>query len=200
MTKGVETKSAILDQALAMASTIGLEGLSIGELAKAVGLSKSGLFAHFSSKENLQYQVLEAARDRFVEIVVAPSLRKPRGEPRLRALLDNMFVWENAKFMPGGCIFISAAVELDDQPGPLRDFLVSAQKDWINTLSTSARIAIEEGHFRPDVDPEQFAFEFHAAILVSNYARRLMHDPQAETRARVMMESLIDRCRVQPKN
>src|ERR1051326_5790937 len=114
MMKGAETKETILTEAIAIASKVGLEGLSIGNLAKASGLSKSGLFAHFNSLENLQLAVLQKAADKFVEVVIAPALKKPRGSPRVKALIDNMLAWTNANFMPGGCIFISAANEFDD--------------------------------------------------------------------------------------
>lgn len=195
MTKGDETRNQILQEALAMASTVGLEGLSIGELAKTVGLSKSGLFAHFNSKENLQLQVLKATVDRFVEMVIVPALLKPRGEPRIRALFDNVVAWSNAKFMPGGCLLMSAAHELDDQPGPLRDYLVGTQKDWLNAISNMAKIAVEEGHFRSDLDVEQFAYEFESIILASSFFKRLLRDPTTGDRSRKAIESLIERSR-----
>src|SRR5262249_28294367 len=150
MSKGEETKSAILDLALAKASEVGLEGLSIGMLAKGLGLSKSGLFAHFNSLENLQLEVLQRASDRFVELVISPALRKPRGEPSIRALFENLLNWHNVDFMPGGCPFIAASVEFDDRVGPVRDFLVSSQKDFIAAISLAAKIAIEESHFHDD--------------------------------------------------
>ena len=127
--KGERTRAAILDHALAAASERGLEGLSIGGLAKEAGLSKSGLFAHFSSKENLQIQVLETAVHRFVETVISPALRERRGIPRIRALFDNWLGWDRDAGLPGGCIFISTANELDDRPGPVRDRLVAYQRD-----------------------------------------------------------------------
>lgn len=195
MSKGTETRSAILEEALAMASTEGVEGLTIGELAKAVGMSKSGLFAHFSSKEELQLAVLQAAVDRFVNTVVAPALRRPRGEPRVRALFDNWLAWEAAEFLPGGCPFIAAAQELDDKPGRPRDYLVASQRDWLETLSTAARIAVEEGHFRHDLDTRQFAYELYSIILAYQHFRRLLHDPATRERCRTAFESLIERCR-----
>lgn len=195
MSKGAETRNAILDQGLSMASTEGIEGLTIGELAKAVGMSKSGLFAHFSSKQDLQLAVLEAAVDRFVGTVVAPALRQPRGEPRVRALFENWLAWEAAEFLPGGCPFIAAAQELDDKPGRLRDYLVASQRDWLEALSTAARIAVEEGHFRRDLDTRQFAYELYSIILAYQHFRRLLHDPATLTRCRAAFESLLERCR-----
>src|SRR5712691_5887824 len=115
-TKGEDTRSAVLGSALSLATQLGLEGVTIGKLAEHVGMSKSGLFAHFSSKENLQVAVLEEATARFVALVVTPALKKPRGEPRVRALLDRWLDWSRADFLPGGCIFVTASVELDDRP------------------------------------------------------------------------------------
>src|SRR3954463_7915747 len=151
MTKGDETRSAVLGSALSLATQLGLEGITIGKLAEHCGMSKSGLFAHFSSKENLQVAILEEASARFVALVVAPALKKPRGEPRLRALFDNWLAWSKVDFMPGGCIFVQAGVELDDRPGPARDRYIAGQRDWLATLAGAARIAIEEKHFRKDL-------------------------------------------------
>lgn len=195
LTKGEETRAAILDQALASASRLGLEGLTIGNLAEAVGMSKSGLFAHFRSKEDLQLQVLETAVRRFVEMVVAPALKAPRGEPRVRALFDRWMDWENADFQPGGCIFVATANELDDRPGPLRDRLVGYQRDWLQAIATAARISVEEGHFGAEVDVQQFAYDLYAIILAYHHFSRLMGDPAAEARARRSFESLLSTVR-----
>ncbi|HEX6201027.1 MAG TPA: TetR/AcrR family transcriptional regulator [Thermoanaerobaculia bacterium] len=191
MTKGEETRAAILERAFASASQVGLEGLTIGSLADEVGLSKSGLFAHFDSKEALQLQVLETAAERFVETVVAPALKEPRGEPRVRALFQHWMEWETAKFQPGGCIFIATAHELDDRPGPVRERLVALQRDWLEALATAAKIAIEEGHFRPGLDIRQFASDLYAVILAYHHFSRLLRDPAAEGRARSSFESLL---------
>jgi AcrR family transcriptional regulator len=189
--KGEATRGAVVGAALSLASEAGLEGLTIGKLASRVGLSKSGLFAHFSSKENLEVAVLEEAGRRFVDLVVAPALRQKRGEPRVRALFEGWFRWAEADFMPGGCIFIAAAVELDDRPGSARDFLVSTQKDWLGTLAGAARIAVEEGHFRPDLDVHQFAYELYSMVFGYHFISRLMRDPSAEQRVRDAFERLI---------
>ncbi len=195
MSKGEETRAAILEEAFARASRLGLEGLSIGSLAGEVGMSKSGLFAHFQSKEELQLQVLETAAGLFVDTVVTPALKEPRGEPRLRALFERWMAWEGAPFQPGGCIFIATANELDDRPGPLRERLVGYQRDWLESLATAARITIEEGHFRADVDPEQFAYDLYAVILAYHHFSRLLRDPTAEDRALRAFESLLASCR-----
>ncbi|MBI3270964.1 MAG: TetR/AcrR family transcriptional regulator [Planctomycetes bacterium] len=195
MGKGNETKAAILEHAMALASRVGLGGLSIGRLAEELEMSKSGLFAHFRSKEALQVQVLDAAADRFVNVVVAPALKKARGEPRIRALLENLLAWDRARTLPGGCIFVAAAVELDDQPGPARDRLVQLQRDRQETFATAARIAKEEGQFRADLDPLQFAHDLYGIVLGYHHAARLLRDPQAETRARNAFETLLQHAR-----
>jgi AcrR family transcriptional regulator len=191
MSKGDTTRAAILDVALARASKVGLGALSIGELAKEVGLSKSGLFAHFSSKEDLQIDVVHKAIARFIELVIAPALRQPRGEPRVRALFGNWFDWSSASELPGGCLFIAAASELDDQPGPLRDLLLASQKDWLGVIAQAARVAMEEGHFRKDLDPQQFAWQVDSFILGYHHSARLLRAKDADKRARSAFESLI---------
>ncbi len=178
---------------------MGLSALSIGGLARKVELSKSGLFAHFSSKQDLQLQVLSTARQHFVDEVMAPALRQSRGEPRVRALFERWLAWSQAEYLPGGCIFLSVANELDDQPGPLHDYLVQNQKDWLDSLATAARIAVEEGHFRADLEPDQFAYDFHSIILAYHHIDRLIGDPQASGRCRNAFERLIDRSRA-PKH
>jgi len=195
MNKGEQTRETILDTALAEASTFGLDGISIGGLAKKVELSKSGLFAHFDSKEDLQLQVLRTATERFVESVLAPALTEPRGEPRVRALFDNWLVWSRSSFLPGGCVFIATANELDDRPGTLRDYLVQSQRDWLDALATAARIAVAEGHFRPDLDLRQFAYDFYSVILAYHHFGRLLRDPQTEERCRTAFEGLLERSR-----
>jgi AcrR family transcriptional regulator len=193
MGKGEETRAAILREAMAIAATEGLEGLTIGNLAKASGLSKSGLFAHFASKEALQIQVLEETRERFVSQVVAPMLKKPRGEPRIRELFARWLRWE--RDLPGGCVFLAASNELDDRPGPVRDHLVASQRDWIDTLRTAARIAVEEGHFAKDLDLDQFAWELWSIGLAFHYFHRLMRARDASARAQSAFERLLERSR-----
>lgn len=191
MSKGEETRAAILEEALAETSRLGLEGLSIGTLARECGMSKSGLFAHFGSKEDLQLQVLRTAIERFAGAVVAPALTRPRGEPRVRALFENWFAWAEASFLPGGCIFIATANELDDRPGPLRDLLVASQEQWLAVIARAARIAQEEGHFRADLDADQFAYEMYAVALAYHHFRRLLRDPGARDRARQAFDDLL---------
>ncbi len=195
MAKGEETRERILQHALAIASEVGFEGLSIGELAKAADMSKSGLFAHFDSKEDLQLQALAAARRSFLETVISPALREPRGEPRIRRLFELWLIWEEGRVTPGGCPFIVASYEYDDRPGPVRDAVVSAQRDWVDTVATAAQIAVDEGHFRADLDTGQFAFEMYGIFLAFHLFHRLLGDPDAERRARSAFERLTEASR-----
>lgn len=195
MGKGEHTRTAILDRALSMATQVGLEGVSIGTLAKKVEMSKSGLYAHFDSKENLQLQVMETAANRFIERVVRPALTKPRGEPRVRALFEGWLKWTREPYLPGGCLFINTALEYAARPGEVRDLLVAYQKDWLDVLANAARIAMAEGQFRADLDPDQFAYDLESICLAYQYFKNLIHDPQTEERARAALESLIQRSR-----
>ncbi len=194
MSKGPDTRRAILDQALRLASTGGLSQLSIGLLAGAAKMSKSGLFAHFRSKEQLQLEVLRAASDRFVAKVLAPALRAPRGEPRLEALFENWLVWDRDEF-PGGCVFQAAAAELDDQAGPVRDYLVETQRDLQDSIAQITRAGIESRKFRSAVDPDQVAFDFVGILLAFHRMSRLLRDESAERRARHAFADLLARIR-----
>ncbi len=195
MTKGAETRQVIVEEAIRQASVMGLGGLSLGDLAASLSLSKSGLFAHFRSKENLQVEVINRAAARFVEFVLVPAIREPRGEPRVRTLFERWLKWDTGNELPGGCIFISAASELDDQPGPVRDALVQTQKDWLGALAHAVRIAIEEGHFRKDLDPEQFAFEMYGLMLGCHHHARLLKDSRTFKRTRIAFEALLSAAR-----
>jgi AcrR family transcriptional regulator len=191
MRKGAETRERILDQAVRLASRDGLEGLTIGTLSTELGLSKSGLFAHFGSKDELQLQVLQATVQRFEETVIHPALAAPRGEPRIRAVLERWLDWENDPSMPGGCLLIAAAVELDDRPGPQRDFLQEAHRRRFAFIAKAARMAVEVGHFRPDLDTEQFSFDVTAIALGYHHLHRMLRDPRADERARAAFERLL---------
>jgi AcrR family transcriptional regulator len=153
-------------------------------------MSKSGLFSHFDSKEKLQLDVIDIAVARFIETVVAPALRQPRGEPRIRALFTNWFDWSSNSTLPGGCLFIAAASEFDDQPGAIRDRLAATQRDWLATLSQAARIAVEEGHFRP-IDTDQFAHDLYSIVLAYHHFSRLLRFPDARERAVRSFEQLV---------
>ncbi len=191
MGKGEVTRQAILERATALASRCGLEGVSIGHLAEDLGLSKSGLFAHFGAKETLQVEILRFAADRFVQAVVRPALAAPRGEPRVRAIFERWLGWSRSHSVPGGCLFVAAASELDDRPGPARDELVRLQKEWMDSIAICFRSGISEGHFRADADPEQFAHDLYSMMLGYHHAQRLLRDPAADSRARASMEALL---------
>jgi AcrR family transcriptional regulator len=195
MRKGEATRAAILERGVSLATEAGLDGLTIGRLATDLGLSKSGLFAHFKSKEALQIQVLDAAAERFVEEVVRPAVKKPRGEPRLAALFERWLAWTKSNSGPGGCVFVAAAAELDDRPGPVRDRLVALQKGWLEVVQTVYRTGVEERHFRSDVDAEQFAYELYSVMLGFHHAERLLRDPRADSRANAAFDRLLSTVR-----
>lgn len=194
MSKGEATRQVVLDRAVEVASRLGLSGLTIGSLANEVELSKSGLFGHFRSKEALQLQVLAYARQSFTEQVVHPAVAAPRGEPRLRKLFE-CWVVVGRESAPG-CLFVSAATEFDDQPGPVRDQLLRDNRDLMESIAQMFRTGVSEGQFKPDADPEQFAFELHSVMLGLFHFYRLMGDPLAEQRARRAFDKLIDAARV----
>ena len=191
MTKGQQTRTAILDEAVGLASRVGFNALTIGQLAESTGMSKSGLFAHFKSKEALQLETLERGRERFTDLVIRPTLAAPRGIPRVRALLEHWLVWET-EALQGGCIFVTGSVEFDDQPGPMRDALVRNQKDWGEFIATVAGTAVSEGDFRADLDTDQFAFTLQGLMYAYHHTARLLHDPRALEHTQGALEQLIE--------
>jgi AcrR family transcriptional regulator len=193
MSKGTATRGRILDRAVSLASTDGITGLTLGRLAESVGMSKSGLFAHFRSKEELQLRVLEAVIENFRDEVVRPALQKPRGLPRLRALFEGWLIFSDHPRTPGGCLINQAAVELDDQPGTPRDFLAQAQREWLATLAEACRRAVTEGHLASTVDPELLAFEIQGIVLSRHRSLRLLHDPNADALSRKSFDALLRR-------
>jgi AcrR family transcriptional regulator len=192
-TKGERTRAAILDEALKLVSKAGLDGLTIGTLADATGMSKSGLFAHFGSREELLLKVLEHGQQEFVELVLKPALAKPRGAQRLRAMFVNWLDWTESADLPGGCPMIGGATEFDDKPGPVRDLLATGQRAWIDTLKRAVRQAVDEGQLRPDTDPEQIAFEMFGIALVVHHHRRLLGHQKARGRAQDALDALLER-------
>ena len=190
-TKGDETRDRILAKALQVASVHGLSGLTIGELAQELQLSKSGLFAHFQSKERLQAAVLDAAGDAFATQVIRPALTRPRGEPRVVALFEHWLKWALSDELPGGCVFVAASAELDDQPGILREKLCELQGRWFDVTVRAAAIAVEAGHFDEDTDPHQFAFELHSIYLGFHHLHRLLQRPDAAERTQRAFQRLL---------
>jgi AcrR family transcriptional regulator len=198
MMKGRQTRAAILDAALALASHIGLEGLSIGALAEVTGMSKSGVFAHFGSREELQISVVREYHAKFEDEVFRPSMKAPRGLPRLRALFDR-WVRRVSVEIDSGCIYISGAVEFDDRPGPVRDALVTMVQTWQDALERAIRAAVDEGHLRADTDAGQLLFEIHGLILALHHDARFLRHAGAEERARAAFERLLAHAATPPQ-
>jgi AcrR family transcriptional regulator len=192
-TKGERTRAAILDAGFRIVSKAGLEGLTIGTLADAMGMSKSGLFAHFGSREELLIAVLARGQAEFIELVVNPALAKPRGLPRLKALFTNWLDWTESANLPGGCPMIGGATEFDDKPGLVRDTLATGQRAWIDTLNRAIRQAIEQKQLAAHTDPEQISFELFGIALVVHHHRRLLGYQKARSRALGALDALIER-------
>jgi len=187
--KGAATRDAVLDEAVRIAGRIGLSGLTIGMLAIATGMSKSGLFAHFGSKEQLQLQVLARSRDEFADRVIRPALRAPRGERRVRALFEH---WLAVGEDPGApCLFASVGMEYDDQPGVVRDQVVRDHLDFAEVVQQIFRTGISEGEFRADADDAQFQYDLMGIMLGLYHAFRLLRQPKAQLRARTAFDRLI---------
>jgi AcrR family transcriptional regulator len=193
--RGLKTRRAILRKAVNIASLEGLEGLTIGKLASTLGISKSGLFAHFGSKEDLQCAVVDEARDIFIEKVIRPAAQL-RGLHLLRALCENLLAYGEEKTFPGGCFFSAASLEFDDRPGPVRDRIVGLMKKWLGNLERAARDAQDAGEIRKDVDARQLAFEIHALDMGGNWSSRLFRDESAFRSAKVAILRRIDQVTV----
>ena len=190
--KGQQTKAAIVEAALGLATQIGLDGLSIGALAEVMQMSKSGVFAHFGSREELQISVIREYHTRFEDEVFYPALLAPRGLPRLRALFGNWMKRTSVE-LDSGCIYISGAVEFDDRPGPVRDALASSVSTWLAAMRRAVEMAVAEGHLRADTDAAQVAFEVHALILALHYEVRFLRSPGSLQRAVRAFESIVER-------
>lgn len=188
--KGRQTHAAILDAALGLASHMGLEGLSIGALAELTGMSKSGVFAHFGSREELQIAVVREYHARFEAEVFAPAMDQPRGLPRLRALTER-WLERVSHEIDSGCIYISGAVEFDDRPGPVRDALAQMVQTWRRALQRAVEQAVQEGHLRADTDVQQMLFEIHGLILALHHDARFLRTPGAIARARAGFERTL---------
>ncbi|MDP3082068.1 MAG: TetR/AcrR family transcriptional regulator [Rubrivivax sp.] len=188
--KGQQTRAAILDAALGLASHMGLEGLSIGALAEVMHMSKSGVFAHFGSREELQISVIREYHARFEEEVFFPAMAEPRGLPRLEGLFER-WIRRVSVELDSGCIYISGAVEFDDRPGPVRDALAEMVRAWHSALDRAIRIAIDAGQLRADTDPMQMLFELHGLILALHHDARFLRNPGVLDRARVGFERVL---------
>lgn len=191
MNKGAQTRAAILNEAVAMAGVHGLEGMSIGRLATVTGMSKSGLFGHFGSKEALQRAVLDAAVEHLAVNVLGPARQEARGEARLRTLFQGWLEWSDANERPGGCPILSASIEFADRPGDLHDLLVDYHELWLDRIRSMCEKAVSEGNFREGLDTRQFAAEFHSIGLGFNFSRRLLKDENAMQYAYTALDRLI---------
>ena len=174
--RGFRTRQAILRKAVNIASVEGLEGLTIGKLASALRISKSGLFAHFGSKEDLQCAVVDEAREIFVERVVRPAYQF-QGLKRLRALCENWLSYSKDGVFPGGCFFSAASLEFDDRPGRVREQIAGLMRKWLGSLEQAARDAQSAGEISKEADVRQLAFEIQALAMGANWSSRLFRDP-----------------------
>jgi AcrR family transcriptional regulator len=192
--KGERTRQSILEKAVDLASLEGLEGLTIGRLADELKMSKSGLFAHFGSKEELQLATVDAASQRYIAEIFAPALKEPRGYPRLMAICDSWLSYIKRDVFPGGCFFAAASFEFDSRPGAVRDFVRRLMDDWIGALEKAIRMAQDEGHLDRSVDPAQLAFELNSLFFGANFAHYLRNDThaleKAERAVRTRLEAL----------
>lgn len=191
VSKGEATRQTILEQAFQFATRYGLEELTIGGLSEQLGMSKSGLFAHFKSKEALQLAVIEYAAALYLETVIRPTLKAARGEARLRALVTNWLLWERAAVNESGCFFAAAAFELKARPGAVRDRIVALQRDFIETIATVAKTGVSQGEFRADLDTEQLAHDIYGVMLATQLYGRLLADAAYERRAWTSIEALL---------
>ena len=194
--KGERTRQSILERAVDLASVEGLEGLTIGRLADELGMSKSGLFAHFGSKEDLQLAVVETASQRFIREIYTPALKEPRGYPRLLAICRSWLSYVRRGVFPGGCFFAAASFEFDGRPGAVRNLVRRLMDDWIGALERAIRMAQDEGHIDPNVNPSQLAFEINALFFGANFSFHLRDDQEAIDRAQHAIEQRLESVRV----
>jgi AcrR family transcriptional regulator len=182
--KGARTRESILRVAVNLASVEGLEGLTIGRLADELKMSKSGLFAHFGSKEELQLATVDTARQIFVEHVIQPASSKDAGMPRLWALCENWLEHVEIRVFEGGCFFTAASFEFDSRPGPIRDSIVAAMREWLGILSGAVDDARKAGHLNPQVHPQHFAFEIYSLAIGAHWGHQLLGDKKALSHVR----------------
>jgi AcrR family transcriptional regulator len=191
VSKGELTRATIVDMALSIAAQEGLEGITIGAIADRLGMSKSGVFSHFGSREDLQIATLREYHRRFEATVFAPALRRERGLPRLEAMIENWIELVRAVEIPNGCIYVSSAVEFDDRPGPVRDALVEMVSVWQRALRRAIAQSIDAGHLRADTDAAQLVYEIYGIMLALHHDARLMRARGVVARARRAFERVI---------
>ena len=197
--KGERTRQSILERAVDLASLEGLGGLTIGRLADELDMSKSGLFAHFGSKEDLQLATIEAASQRYIREVFSIAIREPRGYPRLVAICRSWLSYLRRGVFPGGCFFAAASFEYDGRPGPVRDLIRRLMDDWIGALEKAIRMAQDEGHMDREVDPAQLAFELNSLFFGANFAYYLRDDTGAIDKAERAVMARLESLRTVPQ-
>jgi AcrR family transcriptional regulator len=191
--KGEETRAQILAAAVEQASAAGFESLTIGGLAEKTGLSKSGLFAHFGSKLELQIAALDESARQFTEQVFQPAMKAPRGLKRVRAIFEGWITWTKRASLPGGCPIDAATREYHHQPGPMRDAILERQRDLGRAIAKAVRMAMETGELKPDTDAVQFAFEMFGIVLVCYRAELMAGSEEAHKLARRAFDHLVAR-------
>ena len=191
LAKGARTRDAILRVAVDLASVEGLEGLTIGRLADELKMSKSGLFAHFGSKEDLQLATVDAARTIFADRVIRPALQAPQGVPRLWQLCENWLQYVEGKVFKGGCFFAAASFEFDSRSGPVRDAIAAAMKEWLSILARAVEGAKKARHLKASVNAEQFAFEIYSLAIGAHWGFQLLEDKKALDRVRSTIRERI---------
>ncbi|HEV8660709.1 MAG TPA: TetR/AcrR family transcriptional regulator [Thermoanaerobaculia bacterium] len=197
--KGERTRQSILDRAVDLASLEGLEGLTIGRLADDLGMSKSGLFAHFGSKEELQLATIDAAAERFVNEVFLPALKTERGYPRLMAICRSWLSYIRRNVFPGGCFFAAASFEFDGRPGVVRDAVAKSMDEWVGAIEKAITMAKDEGHIERTVDAKQLAFEINSIFFGANFAYQLRGDKRALDRATKAIEDRLEALRMKSR-
>ena len=193
--KGERTRPSILERAVDLASVEGLEGLTIGRLADDLGMSKSGLFAHFGSKEELQLATIDAAGKRFVDEVFRPALGAERGYPRLVAICRAWISYIRRSVFPGGCFFAAASFEFDGRPGAVRDAIAKNMDEWMNAIAKAVRMAVDEGHLDSRTDPQQLAFEINSLFFGANFDYQLRGQTKSLDRATRAIEQRLESLR-----
>ena len=189
--RGLRTRSAILRRAVDIASAEGLEGLTVGRLAHELGMSKSGLFAHFGSKEELQLATVDMARQIFIDHITRPALSAPKGMPRLWSIIDRWLAHIEQGMFRGGCFFTAASFEFDSRRGPVRERIAEIMREWMDVLVRALEQAQVAGHIKSDVDPVHLAFEIQSLAIGGHWANQLLDDRQSYSRSRaVMLEKL----------
>jgi AcrR family transcriptional regulator len=192
LAKGARTRESILRVAVDLASVEGLEGLTIGRLADELDMSKSGLFAHFGSKEDLQLATVDAARIIFVDRVIRPALQAPQGVPRLWQLCEKWLQYVEGKVFKGGCFFAAASFEFDSRRGPVRDAIAAAMREWLGILARAVEGAKMAGHLKPSVIPEQFAFEIYSLAIGAHWGFKLLEEKKALAQVRATIRDRIN--------